>query len=172
MKKIRIRLAGLFILITIIVTLLLARTVSIGGGDSGEWYALWNGGSNVVNGCFRVNDTTAGKYDNIYCIEHGGRLIGNGNDWYYVSAVVTLTGAPGGSGYIHYYSKGQFGFGSEEGLNGNITLNSGMHNRILAAILNSGQESSYDLGMWYGNRSRSKLYAFSTSIISILEYMG
>lgn len=129
--KIGIIVAMIFItIVTIIVTLLSTSTVSLGGGDS-EWSALWNGGPNISWGSsgarygFLVSDVTAGQYNNIYCIEHGGMLRSaktvswwsGYSNLYYVSAVITLTGAPSGSGCVKYYGRDDFWFGSEEGVN-------------------------------------------------------
>lgn len=50
------------------------------------------------------------------------------------------------------------------------SLNPGMHNRILASILNNYIDDNYDgKGMWIGDRKWSKLYVFTASTVSILE---
>lgn len=183
MKKIKNRLIVAVAIITMLVTLLLASTFSIGGGDS-EWSALWNGGPscsysssnpNLRYG-FLVSDVTAADYNNIYCIEHGDALESKKTvSWwsgysnlYNVTAVVTITGHAEGRGYVQYYDgeDNKFWFGNSEGVNSGSELNPGMHNRILASILNNYIDDDYNgRGMWIGNRKWTKLYIFSTSII-------
>lgn len=186
MKNIKwLMIAIIIVAIICILTLFFASTVSIGGGDS-SWKELWEGGPHCYYGSsgfrygFLVSDTTAAQYNNIYCIEYGGRLepgktvswwSGNSN-LYYVSAVVTITGSASGDGYVQYYDEEGFWFGGNEGVNSGNKLNPGMHNRIIASILNNDKDDNYyGKGMWIGNRNRSTLYIFTRSIVSILEYM-
>lgn len=129
MKNIKIRLVVATVLTIIIATLLLAMTVSIGGGDS-SWKELWNGGPSISYGSsgyrygFLVSDVTAADYNNIYCIENGGMLESKKTvSWwsgysnlYNVRAVVTITGSPEGTGTVKYYEDDGFWFGSEEGV--------------------------------------------------------
>lgn len=166
MKRKKIVLKTTLILITTIITILLMNTVSIGGGDS-AWSALWSGGPNCSYGSsgyrygFLVSDVTAADYNNIYCIEHGDMLQSRKTvSWwsgysnlYNVRAVVTITGAPAGTGYVQYYEDDGFWFGSEEGVNKGKQLNPGFHNRVMASILNNYVDDDYSgRGMWIGNR--------------------
>lgn len=181
MRKLKIKLVVSIVLISIVAVvaiasmLLLTGPVSIGGGDS-SWDALWTGGTQNYYGSsgtrygFLVSDVTATKYNNIYCIEHEGRLKeGQTVSWwsgksnlYLVRAVITLHGDAEGTGYVKYYDEDEFWYGDTEGVNKGEKLKPGMHNRIMAAILNNWD---YENGLWMGNRDWHEFYTITTSII-------
>ena len=147
-------------------------------GSSGTGVKEYYGSSGKNYG-FLVSDSTAASFNNIYCIEHGGRLSpGRTVSWwsgysnlYHVRAVITLTGAPEGTGYVKYYGEGGFGYG-DSGVNQGEQIKPGMHNRIMSLILNDGIHDRDLIGMWQGDRKWSTLYKITKSFICILGNMA